>query len=240
MISDDGDRVWRLISASARDRGEPMSAWDVCAVCARGLPAGGAGVSLLAGDRLEPTHAFGALGRGLLDASMVSGDGPCVEAVRTGVPVLAADLDGRAAGGRWPLFSALAQAARVAAVFAFPLVSGRSRVGVLTACRDRPGGLGAAGYRDGLLLADAAVALLLREQEEAAADPAAPADWLALGAEIHQAAGMVSVQLDCTVEDALARLRAHAFANDLTVSRAALLVVERALRFSPDRRPGGP
>jgi AmiR/NasT family two-component response regulator len=54
-------------------------------------------------------------------------------------------------------------------------------------------------------------------------------------AEVHQASGMVSIQLAITVDEALARLRAHAFANDQSVAAVAQQIVSRGLRLSDDR-----
>jgi hypothetical protein len=51
--------------------------------------------------------------------------------------------------------------------------------------------------------------------------------------EVHQASGMVSVQLDIGVLDALARLRARAFADDTTVRAVALEVIAGRLRLTP-------
>jgi hypothetical protein len=42
---------------------------------------------------------------------------------------------------------------------------------------------------------------------------------------------MVSVQLDVRVAEALIRLRAYAFANDVTLMEVAQAVVSRQLRF---------
>ena len=50
-------------------------------------------------------------------------------------------------------------------------------------------------------------------------------------AVVHQAAGMVSVQLDISVGDALVRLRAHAFATDRPLNEVGREVVARTLRF---------
>jgi hypothetical protein len=58
-------------------------------------------------------------------------------------------------------------------------------------------------------------------------------------AEIDQATGMITVQLDTGIDDAFARLRAHAYAQDRSLSDVALDVVTRRLRFSPDPS-GGP
>jgi hypothetical protein len=50
-------------------------------------------------------------------------------------------------------------------------------------------------------------------------------------AAVHQAAGMVSVQLGVSVADALVRLRAHAFAADRPLTQVAREVIARTLRF---------
>ncbi|MGI5170782.1 GAF and ANTAR domain-containing protein [Spirillospora sp. CA-253888] len=251
VVSEHQELMWRLISANARARGGPMSVADVCAVCVRVLAVDGVGLSLLDGERLEPVHAEGELGRELLEAELTSGDGPCVEAALRGRPVSAPDLADPASGRRWPLFTATAQADGVAAAFAFPLMTAGARLGVLVACRSRPGPLEGRRYQDALILAEFAVTLLLNTQldvrtgayggtdddRETAEGDAAPADWLVLGAEVHQAAGMVSVQLGCTVEQALARLRAYAFSHDLPVTQVARQVVACTLRFTPDTTP---
>ncbi len=48
---------------------------------------------------------------------------------------------------------------------------------------------------------------------------------------VHQAAGMVSIQLAVNVGDALVRLRAHAFGTDRPLIAVAHDVVARRLRF---------
>jgi hypothetical protein len=48
---------------------------------------------------------------------------------------------------------------------------------------------------------------------------------------VHQAAGMVSAQLEVSVGEALVRLRAYAFANDRLLTDVADDVVARRLRF---------
>ena len=62
--------------------------------------------------------------------------------------------------------------------------------------------------------------------------------WLdpALGhrAEIHQATGMVLVQLGVSAIDALARLRAYAFVHQRLLIDVAHDVVARRLVFAPD------
>ncbi len=53
-------------------------------------------------------------------------------------------------------------------------------------------------------------------------------------AEVHQASGMVAVQLGVPVVDAAARLRAHAYAADRSVVDVARDIVERRLRLIDD------
>ncbi len=49
---------------------------------------------------------------------------------------------------------------------------------------------------------------------------------------VHQAAGMVSVQLDLPISDAQARLRAHAFAEGIDVAAVAADIVSQRLRLA--------
>ena len=50
--------------------------------------------------------------------------------------------------------------------------------------------------------------------------------------QVHQAVGMVVAQLGVTPVDAMAVIRAHAYAQDTTVEAIAALVLDRALDFS--------
>jgi len=50
-------------------------------------------------------------------------------------------------------------------------------------------------------------------------------------AEIHQATGMITIQLGLSLADALLRLRAHAYATGRTVSAIAADVVNRRMFF---------
>jgi hypothetical protein len=91
-----------------------------------------------------------------------------------------------------------------------------------------------------LRAADAALWTLLGLRAGDTLENAERLDWLAgspLGrAEVHQATGMVIAQLGVTAETALARLRAHAFVHDLSITDVARAVIDRTLRFD-ERRP---
>jgi hypothetical protein len=90
-------------------------------------------------------------------------------------------------------------------VFAFPLRLGGVRLGALNVYRDRPGALSDDQHADGLALADMIAGWVLDTQ--AGAPAGAVAEKVELGADfhygLHNAAGMVSVQLGVSVAEAL-------------------------------------
>jgi hypothetical protein len=167
------------------------------------------------------------------------GEGPSVDAFAGG-PVLVADLAAPDSSARWPAFSTEAGAAGMRAAFALPLQVGGIRLGVISLYRTRAGPLGREQLADALVLADTACALLLD------AAPGNPADPGALGPEqarprhpeVHQATGMLIVQLGVTAAVALVRLRAYAYANNLRLQDVAREIVARRLRFHSDDRDG--
>ncbi len=57
-------------------------------------------------------------------------------------------------------------------------------------------------------------------------------------AEVHQASGMLAVQLDLNVAEALVRIRAHAFATDQSVADVAQQIVTHELWLDDDRPTG--
>jgi len=131
----------------------------------------------------------------------------------------------------------------VRALFVIPLQWGVINLGVLDLYRAAAGGLSHSECRDVLAAADIAALTML----ELRTDPDNPdgqddsdAPWLdpALGShvEIHQATGMVLAQLGIDATQALARLRAHAFANQRLLLAVAADVVARRLIFTEEMR----
>jgi hypothetical protein len=165
------------------------------------------------------------------------GEGPSVDAYHEDRPVLEPDLADPSTP-RWLGFANAAVEAGARAVFAFPLHVGSVRLGALNFYCDRPGALGDEPYIDALVMADVAAQAVLAMQAQA--PPGTLATELERGAEfhyvVHQASGMVSAQLDVGVDQALIRLRAYAFGNDLVLADVAQDVVDRRLRF--DDRSG--
>ena len=60
-------------------------------------------------------------------------------------------------------------------------------------------------------------------------------DLAAADRRIAQASGMVSVQAECTVEEALVRIEECAQSMSQSVRQVADAVVERRLRFAPTK-----
>jgi AmiR/NasT family two-component response regulator len=54
---------------------------------------------------------------------------------------------------------------------------------------------------------------------------------VAYRAQIHQASGMVSIQLGVSADDALSVIRAYSFSHDMPIHELATEIVERRLRL---------
>jgi len=104
---------------------------------------------------------------------------------------------------------------------------------VLDLYRGKPGALEDDQLRDAMASADTAALMMLGLRTE---PDQGGAGWLdhavASRAEIHQATGMVSVQLDVGAPEALARMRAHAYAHNRLLIDVARDVVGRRLVFT--------
>jgi len=239
--------IWGLVAGQAARRGGQMAAADVCAAAVEALPVSGAWV--MAQRATGTGHLMcvtDEVGEQLAELQITLGEGPCLDATTSGAPVLVSDLDGGDAGRRWPGFTPQACQAGAAAIFALPLQIGAIRVGSLGLYRDKPGPLGTGQLGDALILADAATVVLLESQhpdgaaEAAGAGPAGqPPDLARHRAEIDQATGMVSEQLDVAIGEAFIRLRAYAYAQDRRLSEVARDIVVRRLRLNPDPDPPG-
>jgi hypothetical protein len=235
-------RVWELVAEQAARRGGRVSAADVCAAVVPAAHVTGAWLSAArdaeAGHLMQVTDQ---VSRQLAELQLTLGEGPLFDASASNGPVLASDLADAESGVRWPAFTPAAFRAGAVAVFAFPLVVGAIRAGVLGLYRDRPGPLSDFQLGDALVFADTAAMLLLDAQGPAAGGSGAgagpggqPAGLTSYRAEIDQATGMLTEQLGVSVTDAFARLRAYAFVNDLQLGDVARDIVARRLRLFPD------
>jgi hypothetical protein len=226
-----GQERWLRMSR-ALATGHP-AAGGLCSACVAALSVSGAGITVMADAGTQVSMcASDATVEALAELEFTLGNGPAVDAHERGVPVLEADLVA-APPARWSAFSGPVIDAGFRAVFAFPLRLGAARLGALTLFQVHPGDLGAERYADALTGSEVITRAILGRQagmsEEALL--AELTDGQAFHAEVHQASGMVSVQLGVGVGDALARLRARAFALDRPIRDVAADVLARRLRF---------
>lgn len=242
--SHSGDRVVRVwTQVGLQSRGAPVSVAHVCAAAVAGVGVDGAGVTVMASPTMRDTvHATDRVASDLEEWQLTFGQGPCLDAFTDGGPVLVMDLNSAESATRWPAFTPAARDSGARAVFALPLQVGAIRVGVLDLYRTRPGGLNARELADALAFADTAGMLLLDTAAGTQPDTAELAwqrdDPIAHQVQVHQATGMILIQLGVSAEAAFVRLRAYAYAHDRRLGDVARDVVERRLRFRPDPSPG--
>jgi GAF domain-containing protein len=228
-----GDRLHRILAELSAGGADGWSPARLCGVGPGIVGVSGAGVMLMSGDiprgSLCTSNAVSHL---IEELQYTLGEGPCVDAYQQDRVVAEPDLADPVTG-RWLAFSPPAVEAGVRAVFGFPLRVGTVRLGALNFYRDLPGPLSGDQHADALVLAGVAARWVLETQAGAPAD--AVAKELETGADfhfvVHNAAGMVSVQLGISVTEALIRLRAYAFGNGRLLAAVAEDVVARRLRL---------
>jgi ANTAR domain len=242
MIDSRAAVVWSLVAGHAAAAGRRVSVADVCAVAVRSAQVSGAWV-IASGDR-EPDFVISVTDpvcEQLAELQLMLGEGPCHDALACAAPVLVADLGDAESGRRWPAFAVQARQLGAEALFAFPLMIGAIRAGVMGLYRGLPGPLPGAHFGDGLILADAATVLLLDGLRHGADGGAAAGSGPVLDgqspdlalhrSEIDQATGMLMLQLGVPVAEAFARLRAYAYAHDRRLADVARDIVARRLRL---------
>ncbi len=215
--------------------GVPGWEWgdDLCAPFVSLLPVSGASISVFRDGGNHSTVCSSDAVAARLDAMQFElGEGPRWVVARTGQPAISADVAGDPHPD-WPIFGARMAALGVGALFAFPIMTGAVMMGVVDLYRRTPGRLDRTATSQARSLARKVAvpavrkALRAADEYDSAEHPRAPA----LRREVHQAVGMIFVQLDVTTAEALALLRAHAFATDRTLEDVARDVVARRIDF---------
>ncbi|MEU3844678.1 GAF and ANTAR domain-containing protein [Streptomyces sp. NPDC028635] len=233
-------RVARALVAGVRGLPPAEVPDALCRTCTELLPwVSGVSVSVLGRDADTGVVlcASDAVATRVAEIQYTLGEGPCAEAVRLRAPVFATDLAGVPDTRRWPLFCDQAAEAGVRAVFSLPLTVTGAALGTLDLYRRSPGAPSEDQVGTALMVADAVtVAVVALGHRSAGADGAGT--WLD-GAEsdheeVHQATGMLMVQLGVGAEEAALLLRARAFAQDRTTTEIARAVIARTLDIRRD------
>ncbi|MYT70673.1 MULTISPECIES: ANTAR domain-containing protein [unclassified Streptomyces] len=153
------------------------------------------------------------------DLEYILGEGPVQDAVVARAPVAAS---GGALSGRWPGYGPAVAALGIARVVAVPLEAPGECIGALAVFDPHPATASTALFsriadaltRSVLLGGDAGPGLL---------------GGIDRRAVVHQAAGVVAVQLDCSIGDALELVKARAFADGRSIGDVAADIVDRQL-----------
>jgi hypothetical protein len=221
----------KLARLAAANASQQHLAARLCEASRLILGAEGAWITVQDGSEARvPLSATDQIAASLEDLQDVVGQGPCLDAYRNGTAetMTVRDQPDR----RWPEFSRAAWH-RVGSVHinAYPMRPGADTFGVLSIYFTTPREP-AEPHESAQFLADAVGAALLR-------DPVPRAGHLGEGmwstrAELHQATGMVIAQLRIPAEDAMAILRAHAYAHDTTLADIAHQVISRQIDFRGD------
>ncbi|MCW2843215.1 MAG: hypothetical protein JWN22_1131 [Nocardioides sp.] len=153
-------------------------------------------------------------------------EGPSLEALRTAQPVVSSSWDEQAR--RWPvLMKSAPPTVSSTLLYAFPMLPERTLVGVVS-LHIRQNQPLTQPVDDLAFLADVVGAAIIGGVPEGDGDHVL---WSERD-KISQATGMIVAQLGLSPADALAVLRAHAFAHEASVSEISRSVIARELAFS--------
>ncbi|GAC1589943.1 MAG: ANTAR domain-containing protein [Acidimicrobiales bacterium] len=206
--------LWaQLVIAAGGPKGGTADPNGLCTACVDIVGVAGAAITLMTYEAaVAASFASDPSARRLQELQFTLGDGPTVEAYRSGEAVSFWDLT-RPGSGRWPGFPHEAVEAGVCGVYALPLRVGAARLGVLTLYRSQRGPLAEATYGCAIVVAELVTRMILSWQASAPEGQLAGelADDGVYQAGVHQASGRISAQLGIGVMEALSLLRAHAF-----------------------------
>lgn len=206
---------------------------DLCLPFVRRLPVTGASISVFnrSGSQSSVCSSDRLAAR-IDELQFELGEGPQWETVRTGARVLIPDIAGDFHSA-WPMFGAAIRDLDIGAFFTVPLVMGAVTVGVVGLYRTTAGELSSRDLSAVAAIAAVTAGPAVDRAVATAGEDVSPESAIApaMRREVHQATGMILVQLDTTATIAYSRLRAYAFANGRTVQDVAHDVVSRQLSF---------
>lgn len=209
----------------------------VCCVVCEDLSLLGAALTLMPGlDAHAVAAASSTPTRRLEEAQFGVGTGPTRDAFDTRRPVLISDLE-RSGPLRWPGWVPMALDAGVAAVYAFPLLIGATNFGVLTLyVGGATATLDAQGLTTALVYSQIATEILLDGPGSGDLRHLQPDLDVVLEthAHVYQAQGMLMVDLGISLPEALARMRAHAWATGQDLTTLAGEIVAGQTRLPRD------
>lgn len=189
---------------------------------------GAASVGLLLADRNRTVEVLASTDEDarLIDLMQLrAGEGPCVECLRTGIPVEVADA--RDEAERWPAFAALALELKLHSVTSVPMRLRAATIGSLNIFRREPGTIDEKDRAVVQAFADVATIGILNQRTLEASETVTAQLEHALSSRvvIEQAKGVISFGHGLSVDDAFTRLRNYARRASLPLTEVARRVV---------------
>jgi hypothetical protein len=234
-------RLRALVRARPQGHDPAAGLEQLCRVAVGELRVSGAVVSLMTLPAMEEKQsgtiaaASSDWARSVEELEFSHGEGPGNDAFLTSRPVLTTNLE--LAFGRWPGYASAALVGGSRATFAFPMLFGASRFGVLHLHCSDPRSLTGPELATSLLLTELATEIVLDGFLPGTGQGLAELplfDGVDSRDQIYQAQGMVMVQLGISLPAALARLRAHAYASNQELAHLAADIVAGRARLSAD------
>lgn len=212
-----------------RSGDDPVAAEAVLAV----VPLAGAAISTLGGLLGSETISASDDTIARVDELQFDlGEGPCWDAIATGLPVLEPDIRRRPVH-TWPAFSPAISDADVAALFAIPLMVGPLRIGAIDMYDVRPRALEDGDLARATALAETVSRVVLRRAIEQSGLEEGPEPVRPFSRRrIHQATGFVIAQLGVSAADAELLIQARAFAESRSMLQVADDILSRRRRFT--------
>lgn len=199
--------------------------------CMSLLSVAGVGVLLAEDGDLTVATTNSEVGETAEHLEVELGEGPCIEALRSGAVVIVPDL--RASRDRYPKFVPRALEAGVGSIHGLPLSGRGEMVGVLNIVHTEPLDLPAADVATTQMLADVAVSYILsvRLHEESSRLASQLQRALDTRVVIEQAKGVLAERHGEPMVDAFERLRRHARSNNRSVRDVAADVLAGDLKI---------
>jgi hypothetical protein len=196
------------------------------------FPVAGAAVStigqLLGSETIAATDAQAAR---LDELQFDLGEGPCWDAMRSGLPILAPRMSSMG-NDRWPAFTRSATEDGVSSLFAFPLSVGPLRFGAVDMYSTSWVELSDTQTQQAGVMAEIVSRHVLRR----ALSSVGLEDEGAVSAYsrrlIHQASGVVLAQIDVSADDARLVIQGHAFGSGRPMMDVARDILDGRLRFT--------
>ena len=208
--------------------------------CAHMLPVAGAGISLV--DGAQQRVPLGASSDSAADAERLQftvGEGPCMAAQNTRMPVFAVEEELRR---RWPVFTELLVGGTpYRAVVALPLQPALAGAGAIDLYFEASAGVPALDVFEALAVGELVTSSLSEAAVWSTWSPAEGPAWLhgpvpQRRAAVWEAMGKVSVDLDIDTPAALDLLRMHAFGSRRSVDDVAADILNGRLRATDLQR----